>query len=430
MGEAEKIDILPTEETLAANQQEVVDREEVFYALKALVGKEGFDLRGKIKKLKTIEPAKQKEALDFSDYALGICYSFEKKGFSKELEKEAADTLDIVLGIGEEYIPSFTADLEEYNKQAEENNHMTKREEASLSEKPLLRLVEKAEVGAGTPGAEEAKAVSDKKTDEGVDKGKKKKKEEKEKAKGDSFAGQVAEGEKREDNFEEIKNRADSLYKNYYEEILNKGKKPTKEEADLLTNIANELFVAWPAKSQKERREKVSEFVVNLKEKYKTKDKKKDKEGELERKKLSEGAEAKESELTVEEKEVSEKEIQDMAERIKQWRIDGRRAGYTWKEIDKILANSGIAPGTPTADEFMAKWDINRAKEILEAENKKGELLKSSKKEGRREPRKIKEAEKIGESEKAEADRIKQFIKKYGINSAEEWEEFKKEYLS
>jgi hypothetical protein len=78
----------------------------------------------------------------------------------------------------------------------------------------------------------------------------------------------------------------------------------------------------------------------------------------------------------------------------------------------------------------MEDWDFKKAKEILEAESKKEVLPKPPKAEKKKEPRRIREVEKDESPEKVELNKLEQFMKRYNINSQEEWEEFKKEYLS
>jgi len=75
--------------------------------------------------------------------------------------------------------------------------------------------------------------------------------------------------------------------------------------------------------------------------------------------------------LDAEKPPVVEDDLKNKAAQIKAWRIEGKQPGYTWNEVDKLLADQRISPGTPEADKFMQEWDANRAKEILETENKK-----------------------------------------------------------
>ena len=545
MGEAEKITILPTVESSVVNQPESTDFSDIFDQLGALVNSDEFDLRSKIKNARKVDAKVKKEMLDYVDQALEVLESFKAGGFDTKLATEAADHFDLLQEMGEKYIPNFEKKLAKHNEKMKKIGD----EELLSKERPLLRVVEKADINSekaeigsavlenkkpkkknmaeNKNGGElfngslsdqlaqngdrlkgivvekpeaapkqkperasaenqntekksvESRELLEKKEEEIVKKlsaiyeeafkgGKKEtdvfvltkplkddlhslfknlyklkglEEERKERGANEETArivGEIrdqawkkikteqekaeAKKEKTKASLADIKNQADSLYKNYYEEIINKEKSPTKDEAELLSEIARELFVVWPTKNQKKRREEVSEFLVGLKKKYKAEKDKPNTEGPAEEVKKEKPKEL--------EAKISEEEIRELAMRIKAWRIEGKRTGYTWKEIDKILANKGIAPGTLIADKFMEEWDFKKAKEILEAERKKEILPKPLKVEKKKEPRKAREAEKSESPEKVALNKLEQFMKRYNINSQEEWREFKKEYLS
>ena len=49
-------------------------------------------------------------------------------------------------------------------------------------------------------------------------------------------------------------------------------------------------------------------------------------------------------------------------------RLIGKEPGYTYEEIDAMLCEKGITPGTAEAEKFMQRWDIEKAKELLQQE--------------------------------------------------------------
>ena len=183
-----------------------------------------------------------------------------------------------------------------------------------------------------------------------------------------------------EENFEKIKQETETVYKSFWEDYLNQGKETPKELSDKMLQLGKELYDAWPGwkiDKQHGRQWQVSDFIYELKTKYKKAGL--EAQASLPPKEREKPAVKREGK----EKSISEEEIKILAEQIKKWRIEGKRTGYTWKEIDKILANRGLAPGTPAADKFMDDWDFKKAKEILEAESKKEVLPKPPRSEKR-----------------------------------------------
>jgi len=93
---------------------------------------------------------------------------------------------------------------------------------------------------------------------------------------------------------------------------------------------------------------------------------------------------------------INEDSIIRRAAEIKQKRINNQK-GFEWAKIDALLHQKGVKPGTPAAEEFMAKWDKNTAESELrkEASNKERESVEGA--PGKKASLKIKSA---GESEK------------------------------
>lgn len=67
---------------------------------------------------------------------------------------------------------------------------------------------------------------------------------------------------------------------------------------------------------------------------------------------------------------IDEDLIAARAAEIKERRIKGEK-GFEWKKIDEMIVKQGLTPGTPEAEEFIAKWDKNTAQSELRREEKK-----------------------------------------------------------
>lgn len=66
-----------------------------------------------------------------------------------------------------------------------------------------------------------------------------------------------------------------------------------------------------------------------------------------------------------------EQQIREKAHEIHQKREAGKEPGFTWQEIDKMLQEKGLTPGTEEARKFMEKYDWSQA----EKEQKKKEFV-------------------------------------------------------
>lgn len=64
---------------------------------------------------------------------------------------------------------------------------------------------------------------------------------------------------------------------------------------------------------------------------------------------------------------ISDAAIKSQAEVIYQRRLAGTEPGFTHAEIDQMLKDKGITPGTPEAEKFMSDWDWDMAKKELGA---------------------------------------------------------------
>src|SRR3989339_720521 len=112
MGEAEKIDILSAPKVPAADKPETINLTDNFVQLAALIDRKGFDLRGKIKRSKSIDKQIKEEMLGYVDEALGVLTNFRREGASNKLANEAVDCFNILQEMGEKHILGF-----EKNKQ-------------------------------------------------------------------------------------------------------------------------------------------------------------------------------------------------------------------------------------------------------------------------------------------------------------------------
>ncbi len=136
MEEAEKIEVLSPPETPVAGQPEASDYDkDIFDQLEALISRDSFDLRGKIKKSKGIDPQVKKEMLNYIDEAQGQIAIFKNKGFSVELVREAAGYFNVLQEMREKHIPGFEKKITEYNGKAEARNSMLEKNRPGSTEK-------------------------------------------------------------------------------------------------------------------------------------------------------------------------------------------------------------------------------------------------------------------------------------------------------
>ena len=124
MKEAEKTDTLPATETPAASlaesrrasQPEANMPEDIFDQLGALTNSDEFDLRGIIKRARSIDKQVKEEMLGLIDEAQGKLVVFKAEGANGELAAEAAAYFDILMEMAEKKIPNFEKKLTEHNK--------------------------------------------------------------------------------------------------------------------------------------------------------------------------------------------------------------------------------------------------------------------------------------------------------------------------
>jgi len=128
MGEAEKIDILSAPEAPAADKPETINLTDNFVQLAALIDRKGFDLRGKIKRSKSIDKQIKEEMLGYVDEALGVLTNFRREGASNKLANEAVDCFNILQEMGEKHILGFEKKQTEYNGKIEVEKSMPKEE--------------------------------------------------------------------------------------------------------------------------------------------------------------------------------------------------------------------------------------------------------------------------------------------------------------
>lgn len=125
MGEAEKIDTLSAPETPADNQPESTNEPaEIFDRLQALIGRDGFNLRGKINKSKKINEKVRQEMVGYIDEAMGLVSSYKFGDSRPNLAKEAAEYFDVLQAMAEKHIPGFEKKLAKYNGKIEAKKAM------------------------------------------------------------------------------------------------------------------------------------------------------------------------------------------------------------------------------------------------------------------------------------------------------------------
>lgn len=169
----------------------------------------------------------------------------------------------------------------------------------------------------------------------------------------------------------EIVDKSDSLYNRY-----NKGERTEdllecfEKHCQVLEQKRNEIFPDAPKDAKlKLAKEEKSEIVGAGKEKpANERQPLKIKPAEPAGKEVGKDAPA---ELSAKEKEtelkIDENLIVARAAEIKQRRINNEK-GFEWTKIDDLLRQKGLEPGTPEADNFMAKWDRNTAESELRKE--------------------------------------------------------------
>ena len=171
------------------------------------------------------------------------------------------------------------------------------------------------------------------------------------------------------ENEEELKKQLDAAYKNLYG-FLNEKKVAPQEAYEELARLEKQLYGVL------KNRSKVGEIAEEFKEKYRGKgksgNKKERRQEEKERRELEE------NQTKVKLKEKSGFTEQDVARRtadIERRRVEGKQAGFTWAEIDKLLRDKGIEPGTSEAAKFIKNWDQEKAKQEVAAESRKIDRL-------------------------------------------------------